>query len=561
VRLTAILKGPRRVRRVAHIAQRAASHGLGFMIGRIDLQRHLPTWLRLPRPTPDVEPEELPSRVASLLEELGPTFVKFGQMLATRPDILPPAYIRELERIYHHVAPFADDVAMSIVEAELGARRNELFTSFGETPVASGSIAQVYEAQLKDGTPVVVKVRRPHIERVIEDDMAILAFLAAQADKVEEFRPFRLPDLVDEFARAIVSELDFVAEAAFTHRFRESFLDDERVEIPEVYWDLTTERVLTIRRLEGEHLSTVLRTGQIEHDRQALARTLMDVYLKQFFVLGLFHADPHPGNILITPAGRVALLDFGLVGRVSYRMRRDMGLAIVALGGGQTDLVAEIITDIGNVPDDVRADECRMAIAALLDRHSAVPIEKLDMQHVFQDMMDVVRRFGVQIPRDVVLTGRALVVIGGLVTQLDPRVNAATLAAPYGRRLLAERVSFGSARRGLTAGAYHLGSLAADGPRHARRLLQKLQKGLFEFTIRHEGFEKGLTELDQTGNRLSLSIILAAIIMASATLLSAKIGTADLLGWEVSIPGLVGLVFGLVLGFWLIVGILRSRRL
>jgi ubiquinone biosynthesis protein len=534
---------------------------LGFLIGRIDLQSHLPAWLRLPRPTPEVEPEELPARVAALLEELGPTFVKFGQMLATRPDILPPAYIRELERIYHHVAPFPDDVAESIISADLGAPVEQLFKSFARPPMASGSMAQVYEAELKDGTPVVVKVRRPRIERVIEDDMAILAFLATQANKVEEFRPFRLPDLVDEFGRAVMSELDFVAEASFTHRFRESFADDERVEVPEVFWDLTTERVLTMRRLQGEHLSTVLRTGRIEHDRKALARTLMDIYLKQFFVLGLFHADPHPGNILITPAGRVALLDFGLVGRVSHRLRRDMGLAIMALGAQQTDLVAEIITDIGSVPDDARADECRTEIAALLDRHSAVPIEKLDMQRVFQDMMDVVRKFGVQIPRDIVLTGRALVVISGLVRQMDPQVNAASLAVPYGRKLLMERMSPKSFRRGLTSGAYHLGTLVADGPRQARRVLQKLQRGSFEFTVRHEGFEKGLTELDQTGNRLSLSIMLAAIIMASATLLSAEIGMVTFWGIQVSVPGLVGLVFGLVLGIWLIVGILRSRRL
>jgi ubiquinone biosynthesis protein len=238
-----------------------------------------------------------------------------------------------------------------------------------------------------------------------------------------------------------------------------------------------------------------------------------------------------------------------------------MGLAVIALGSGQTELVAEIITDIGDLPDDAWADECRAEIAGLLDRHSAVPIEKLDLQRVFQDIMDVVRRFSVQIPRDIVLTGRALVVIGGLVTQMDPTVNAASLAVPYGRRLMLDRMSPRNAGRALTAGAYHMGSLASDGPRQARRIIQKLQRGLFEFTIRHEGFEKGLTELDQTGNRLSLSIILAAIIMASATLLSAQIGMVTLFDWQVSAPGLVGLVFGLVLGIWLIVGILRSRRL
>jgi ubiquinone biosynthesis protein len=546
---------------VAHIARKGASHGLGFLVQRIGLQEHLPAWLRLRAWPVEVREEELAERFAAVLEELGPTFVKFGQMLATRPDILPETYVRQLERICHHVAPFPGAAARAVVAEELGAPVEELFREFSDEPRASGSIAQVHEAVLPDGTYVVVKVRRPRIERVIEDDVAILAFLAAQADRVEEFRPYRLPLLVEEFASSIGRELDFVAEAAYTHKFRQSFKDDDRIEVPEVYWDYTTERVLTMRRLEGTHLSELLRDPSAPCDREAIARTVMEAYLKQFFVMGVFHADPHPGNLLVTEAGRIAMLDFGLIGRVNERLRRDLGVCLMALGQGQLDLVAEVLSQIGRLPADADEDELRESLVALLDRYASVPLEKLDFQRAFQDVMGVIRRYRVDVQRDFVLMARALVAISGVVTQLAPGLNVASVAEPYGHRLFREKLQPDALKRGLTSAGYHLGSLVADGPREVRRLVQKLQRGSFEFTIRHEGFEKGLTELDQTGNRLSLSVILASIIMASSILLGAEIGPVSLFGWQVSLLGLAGMLFGLVLGLWLIVGILRSRRL
>lgn len=560
MRISAFVKGPRRVRRAAHIARKGAAHGFGFLISRLDLQRHLP-WLRLPRLAREARPEEMAGRLASMLEELGPTFVKFGQMLSTRPDIVPEDYIRELSRICHHVAPFSGEVSRAIVAEELGAPAAEVFREFNDVPRASGSIAQIHDALLQDGTPVVVKVRRPRIERIIEDDVAILTFLAAQADRVEEFRPFRLPMLVDEFARGIRRELDFVAEAAYTHKFRERFGDDDRIRVPQVYWDYTSERVLTMRRLEGAHLSEVLAGEGPRVDRKAVARIVMDAYLRQFFVLGVFHADPHPGNILVAPDGRVAMLDFGLVGRVSPRLRRDLSVCLMALGSGQLELVGEVLSEMGRVPADARIDDLKDELVSLLDRHSSVPIEKVDFQRTFEDVMNVVRKYRVEIPRDFVLMGRALVAISGIVTRLDPSLNVASLAAPYGAQLLREKVTLGGIRDTLTTGGYHLGTLLTDGPRDVRRMVQKLERGLFEFTIRHEGFEKGLRELDHTGNRLSLSIILAAIIIASSTLLASKIGAVSVFGSEISLLGIAGLLFGLALGVWLIVGILRSRRI
>ena len=547
--------------RVALIARKAASHGLGFLISRIELERHLPAWLRLPRGGEEVPPEDLPARLASVLEELGPTFVKFGQMLATRPDILPPAYVHELERICHHVAPFSSEVSCGIIREELGAPAEEIFGEFSEEPLASGSMAQVHAATLQDGTPVVVKVRRPRIEQVIDDDLAILAFLAAQADRVEEFRPLRLPMLAEEFARGITQELDLLSEAAYTHKFAEEFRDEPRLDVPTVFWDYCTERVLTMGRLEGVHVSRLLAGEGPPVDREAVARTLMDAYLKQVLVMGAFHADPHPGNILVTDKGKVALLDFGLVGHAGPRLRRDLGTCLMALGNGQPELVAEVAAEIGRLPDEGRADELREELVALLDRYSNIPLERLDFRRSFLDAMAVIRRYGVEVPRNLVLMSRALVAVSGIVMRLAPGLKLGELAAPYGRRLLRQKLSPSSVRRSLTSGSYHLRSLIMDGPREVRRIVRKLRQGTFELKVHHEGFERGLRELDQTGNRLSLSVILAAIIMASSTLLVAQIGAVNVFGWQVSLLGLLTLLFGLVLGVWLAVAIMRSGRI
>ncbi len=561
MKIFSIIRGPRVAGRMATILRKAASHGLGFAIHRLDLGQYLPAWLRIPRETKALLPEELATELASLLEELGPTFVKFGQMLSTRPDVLPAEYISALERMTHQVAPFPGDKALSIVEKDLGRSSDELFRSFSQTPRASGSIAQVHDAVLRDGREVVVKVRRPNIRRIIEDDLAILTFIAAQADRVEEFQSLRLPMLVEEFGRGIQRELDFVAEAAYTHRFRTGLSELEDVEIAAIYWDHTSERVLTMRRLEGEHIGELLSKGRRPARASALARTLMDAYLKQFFVLGVFHGDPHPGNILITPQGKLALLDFGLVGRIGGGLRRRISTCLIALGNEQFELVAEVMAEMGGAYEMAEADLLQDEIVGLLERYSSVPLDKLDFQRSFLDVMDVIRRHNVDVPRDFVLMGRALVTISGIVLQLDPTVNIGALAVPYGRKLLREKATVSGIRDVVTAGSYHVGTLLREGPRELRRVMHRLQKGLFEFTIRHEGFEKGLAELDETGNRLSLSIILAAIIMASTSLLRSEIGAVEIFGSRVSLLGIIGLAFGFVIGAWLVVSILRSRKL
>ena len=562
MRISGIIRGPRRVRRVAHIARKLASHGLGFLVGKLNIRRYLPAKMRIPAKGGLSEPSELPARLATVLEELGPTFVKFGQMLSTRPDVLPEEYIEELQRITHHVHPFPGRTARGIVEEELEAPVGELFDEFNDEPRASGSIAQVHEARLHDGTEVVVKVLRPGIQDTIEDDLAIMQFLARRMEQVEDVKNLRPRMLVDEFARLIRGELNLLNEAANTHRLGKELDDEERVVIPTVYWDQTTRRVLTLQKLDGELLAQADLKKMPAERKRAIAATLMESFLDQIFRLGLFHADPHAGNLVLLGGGRIGLIDMGQIGRITESMRGHISMGVVALSNAQMELAAEIVGEIGSLPVGSSSEDFRAEIAGLLDRYSGTPVSRLDLGRAFRDAMAVVRRYGVVMPRDFVLLGKTLGTVSGVVMDLAPDLKVERLARQYAGSIVKQRLRPSSLKKTLTRYIYHISNLLRDGPAELREIFRKVHRGQLEFTIRHEGFDKAVAELDRTGNRLSLSIILAAIIMASSSLLTAKAGpTVNLFGWQASILGFVGLMFGMVLGAWLIFGIFRSGRL
>jgi len=563
MRIAAILKVPRRTRRVAHVAQTCVAHGLGYLVSRIGIQRFLPALSRMPRaPAQWEEPSDLPARFARVLEALGPVFVKFGQMLSTRPDLLPEEYVQQLQRICHHVAPFPGQVSRRAIEEELGRSPEEVFEEFSDEPLASGSIAQVHAARLKDGTSVIVKVRRPAIERIVEDDLAIMEFLAEHADRREEFKPLRLPMLVDEFREGISREQNLLTEAANTHKFWAAFRDDKRLLVPKVYWDYCTPRLLTLQRLEGTYVSELLGRPDAEETKRDVAEIILDRFMTQFFHIGSFHADPHSGNILVTQDGRLALIDFGLVGRLGERLRNQLTVFIVALANEHLELAAEVIGELGSVPPEAGIEEFKADVASLLDRHYSVPVEKIDLQVAFRDMMGLVRKYRVVMPRDFVLLGKTLVSVGGLVTRLSPALRPAEVAAPHARKLLRARVGPRALMRSFTSNAYQLGMLLRNAPQDIRQLIRRLRTGAIQVAVDHRGLERYLTDLDRTGNRLALSIMLAAILLSSTSLLTAGVGPEiNLLGWRASALGLLGYLFGFLLGLWLAIGIFRSGRI
>jgi len=550
--------------RLGHVGTVLTKHGFGWLVLRLHLARLVPFRKRLLRGRGAGEEEADPStaaRVARVLEELGPTYVKLGQVLGSRTDLLPPAFIAEFRKLQDRVAPFPTVAARAEIERELGGPVEDFFDDFGPEPFAAGSIAQAYAARTKDGVPVVVKVRRPGIRELLETDVDILGGLADLAERyVPEYRIFRPVLMVEEFAQTVRREVDFIAEASNTQRFREAFADDPHIRVPHVLWELTSSGVLTMERLKGVLVYDAEALVSAGADRKALAAHFTNCFMRQYFELGLFHSDPHPGNLVVLPPDVVGILDFGQVGRLSDTMRSKLGTALVASINRDFDIVLDVFDDLAALPDDVDSERLKGDLAALVDKYAGVPLRLMNLKDLFDEITATARRHRVVLPRDFILLGKSLVTMGGVALELDPETSMVEVVRPKVRRLMADKVSPRRlAHHGMTS-AYHLIALAEQGPRSLRQLIRKLMRGRLQILFRHENLERFITELDRSSNRIAFSMIVASIILGSAVVMQANVGP-NVPYTQVPMLGLLGFLLAGLLGVWLVIAILRSGRL
>ncbi len=550
--------------RLGHVGTVLTKHGFGWLVLRLHLDRLVPFRRRLLRGRGQEEERADPStasRVAKVLEELGPTYVKLGQVLGTRTDLLPPTFIAEFRKLQDRVAPFPTSEARAEIERELGRPVEEFFDDFGSEPFAAGSIAQAYAARTKDGTPVVVKVRRPGIRDVLEADIDILGRLAELAERyVPEYRIFRPSLMVEEFAQTVRHEIDFIAEASNTQRFGEAFADNPHICVPRVLWNLTSSSVLTLERLEGVAVYDAEALAAAGADRKALAAHLTDCFMRQYFELGLFHSDPHHGNLMVQAPDVLGILDFGQVGRLSDVMRSRLGTALVASLHRDFDIVLDVFDDMAALPDDVDSERLKEDLAALVGKYAGVPLKQLDLKELFDEITATARRHRVVLPRDFVLLGKSLVIMGGVALDLDPETSMVKVVRPKVRRLMADKASPRRlAHHGMTS-AYHLLALVEQGPRSLRQLVRKLIRGRLQILFRHENLEHLITELDRSSNRIAFSMIVAAIILGSAVIMQAHVKPM-IPGTDIPLLGLLGFLLAGLLGLWLVIAILRSGRL
>ncbi|NOZ23914.1 MAG: AarF/ABC1/UbiB kinase family protein [Planctomycetes bacterium] len=558
--ITGIYKTPRRLRRLTQIAQVLIRHGFGHLVHQLNLQSFvpLPKRVREPSAPPEgfEEDDTLARRLVRVMEELGPTFVKLGQLLSTRPDIVPEDLARELRRLQDKVRPFDAKAAVEIVERELSAPIRENFAEFEETATASGSLGQVHKARLIDGTDVVVKVKRPGIERTIFSDIDLLMMVAKRAEGVPDLAIFRPVMLTEEFGRCMRRELDFVTEASSTSRFYEHFGEKDSVRIPKVYWEYTTSSVLTLERIDGVSISGPDRVREMGSDPKEVVDRITSMFMEQFFTLGLFHADPHPGNLLIDEKGRIGIIDFGLVGHLDSELKGQLATMFIALSRRNFEVVVDIFADMGLITDDTSFSELQSELAELFETFYGIPVQKIDMRDAFSRVMSIVRRHGIVLPRDLVLLGRSFVTVTGLAQMLDPNFNLADAARPHAAALIRERLSPTQVAKSVGMSLWHLSNLASQLPRDLRRLTKQVLRGNLQLAFRHEGLQDLIRELDRTGNRVTLGIILAAMIVGSSLIIANKIQIS-----EISTLGAAGFFFAAVLGAWLVLAILRSGRI
>lgn len=499
-----------------------------------------------------------PERVRLALEELGPTFIKLGQMLSTRPDLLPSEYIAELSKLQDAAprVPYVDIAA--VVAAELGGPPDEVFKEFAPAPRAAASIGQVHDARLPDGTAVVVKVQRPAIEPIVEDDLAILAQVARLLTANSPLgKRYDLEGYVAECAATLRNELDYVREGRNADRIRGAFAGDPVLHVPAVHWDFTTRRVLTMEAVEGVKIGDLAALEAAGLDRHALAERCAHIAMEQVLNHRFFHADPHPGNFLVQSDGVIALLDYGMVAELDDRLAQSLVRLGMAISHEDADRLVDELLSMGAAPGPVDRDALGRDAGRLLRRYSGLRLGELSAQQIFADGAALARRHRLQMPSDLTMLARVIVMDEGLGTSLDPGFNLVEFARPYFQQFWRRSHSLRSVSRRLREGALDLAEVGEDLPQRLRRLLIHLERGELTVTSRLELPEQTAARFEAAANRLAVSVLAAAAVIGLSVLAAAVHPAGSSLSTFLLRSTLAA---GVACCVWLIAAFWRSRR-
>ncbi len=547
----------RNLGRTRQIASVLLNHGFIDVADRLGIVRTFERWRRwlFRRGGRPAKMLSRPERVRRVLEDLGPTFIKFGQVMSTRPDLIPPAYLAELERLQEHVPPFPWEQARTIVEEELGGPIDELYAEFTNVPIAGGSLGQVHEARLADGTRVAVKIRRPGIEREIERDLSLMEELAALLERnFPEMEVFDPSGLVGQFARSIRREIVFTREAKTIDEFRRLFRDDATLYVPQVYWDLTTDAVLTMSFVEGCKITDLKALAEWNLPPAELAGNGARIFMKMAFDLGVFHGDPHPGNIRVLPSGVIGLIDYGMVGRLEVEKREQLMDLLVAVTHGKVQSAVATLLEVGKPFRPIDRSQLMGDVRDFIDGFYGLPLERIDIGRLLTEFVSVLTTHGIRYPADLMLLIRAIVTLEGVGRELDPQFNLTVHLQPFVEAQMRRRYSPERLAEKLQTEAKELFGIAGALPRHVERILQKLADDHLHVQFEHQNLDRLINEVDRAGNRLVIGLVLSAIIVSSALVLRASSSEV----WIFAIPAFV---LSSLLGVWLIYGVFRSGRL
>lgn len=535
--------------RVREIAAVLARHGFGRVLERGRVFQKLGF---TPRETPEAPPATVAQRVRLAMAELGPTFVKLGQVLSTRGDLLPQDVIRELSALQDRVPPFPFAQVREQVETGLGRKLEEAFETFEETPLASASIAQVHRATTRAGLDVIVKVQRPGIRSRIEADLELLYAASSVFQSVfEEPRLANPRAIVEEFEKAILGELDFTREAANVQLFRKVHAGRPYVVVPAVLESLSCATVLTLERLNGPKITDF---DPEKHDRQQITKNLVELAFVQMFEDGLFHGDPHPGNLLLLDGNRVGLIDLGLVGRLTRPMQETIIVMCLAISLKDAGTLARLLYKIGVTEDRVSLAELEGDIQVVLDRYLGTDLAGIDSKSLLGDMLDLAQRYRIRIPREYAVLAKASVTIEGVVRKICPELDVLEMALPYAQRLLVDRLNpankEASARRLLLQAQ----GFANDLPGQLAQVLMDLERGKLNMTVR--GAEAQLVQIVSSLRFLAFAIF-AGVFTLGGFVLTARPNVP----WWVG-PSVICLALAYFAGSfaWLVLGI-RPRKL
>lgn len=465
--------------------------------------------------------------LAADLERMGPTFVKLGQLLSSRVDLLPPAYTTALARLQDDVAPFGFDQVEEIVGTELGVRLSRAFTDFDPTPMAAASLGQVHRATLRDGRPVVVKVQRPDVRPQVLSDMEVLGELADFVDAhTDHGRRYAVGDLLEQFRKSLVDELDYRREARNLVTLRDLLAERRRIVVPSPYDDFTTSRVLTMEYVEGRKVTDLGPLGRLELDGAPLADELFGAYLQQVLVAGVFHADPHPGNVLVTPDDRLALIDVGMVARLTPETRERLVKLFMALADGRPDAVARVARGLGRELPDFDEVAFERAVAEVVGRSTETSIADLDAGATVLELTRRSAESGLRMDPELSMLGKALLNLDQVAATLDPGFQPQDAL----RRHTAEVMSSGmrTSPAALMASVMEAKEFVEALPGRVNRAMDAVAEGRFEVRVKAFDEVEFLRGLHKLANVIAAGLILAALIIGAALLARPAGGEATL---------------------------------
>ncbi|KXS40334.1 MAG: 2-octaprenylphenol hydroxylase [Methanolobus sp. T82-4] len=500
-----------------------------------------------------------PERLREVLEELGPTYVKLGQILSVRKDLIPLEYADEFAKLQDNVPSFALEDVEYVIQDELGATLDDLFETFERKPMAAASIGQVHRAKLKDGMNVVVKIQRPHVNKIIETDLDIMNSLARLAEeRVQAAKQYGLVKIVDEFSRSIRTELDYTQEAQYIERFSYNFKDEKSVYIPKVYWNYSSQKILTLEYIDGIKANDFQSLDKLGYDREKIAMIGSNAFMKQIFEDGLFHADIHPGNVFILDNETIALIDFGMVGRLSNDLQNGFIDALFAMTKGDVEQFVEIMYEYDVIGSDADTQRLKNDIETFLDKYYGRSLKQMDAASMISDIFVILQEHHAKLPPNVALLLRGTIMITGFGSQLMPDFNLALVFEPHAKKYMKKRLSPKNITNSALKNVPKYSRVLHKMPMQISQILSLIEKGELNIKFRHNELETLPQEINDASNRIAFSFIVSAIIIGSSLILQTDM---EPLVWSVPFLGVFGFIIAFLLGMGFVISILKTERI
>ena len=551
----------RHINRYRQIITVLIKYGFGDLVSETNLAKYINLGKKFIPWKKDKKTESLSrwDRVRKVLEELGPTFIKLGQIMSNRPDLLPKELIYELEKLQDSVPQFSGKDAQKLVENELGKPIYEIFKNFETCPIASASVSQVHRAELIDGEEIVVKVQRPGIEHIIEIDLEIMLHFANLTEKYIKGMDILSPiNVIKEFEKSIKKEIDFTIEASNIERFGRNFQDDMTIYVPKVYRDYSTKKILTMEFIDGikvSNIDAILDTG---NDPKIIGSRSADLVLKQVFEHGFFHADPHPGNILVLNNNVICFLDFGMMGICLPKHKEYLSNIIVGVVKKDPKIITKSLIKFSYIDNIKNIDELEYQISVLIEQYSYKSLKDLNIGDCLRQLIKLILEFKIKTAPDMYLLMKALITVEGVGRKLDPDFNAVEHIEPFAKKILKERMNPLKLTKDIYLSMIEFAFFLRDFPSEIKTIFEQIKHGQLKLKFEHRGLEPMLKTHERISNRIAFAIVLASLIVGSSLIILSGIPPK----WNnIPIIGILGFVAGGIMGFWLLISILRHGKM